>query len=320
VQSPQVCPVCRAGAVAVEQQDSQIERELEIRSCFVKQRLGHKPSVSESMDLTRFMHGGPARFVQCVSCGTLLREEDCRAQYEADLYDSALMRHLYPRYLRAFQEKQSTYYPLLRNGAEVLEVGSHLGGFLQAAEEWGWRPTGVDIGHCTSAFARKQGATVKRISLENYSPRLRNPEAIFIWNCFEQLEDPVSELQTAHRLLDRHGLLVVRVPNAAFYREQRRRIQSDMPGRSLKLLAYNNLLGFPYLHGYTSNSLHRLLRANRFEPVATRASSLLTPPYPDVTRTVRNEWREVQEQSESSAAAGTVGPWIEIISRRVAAI
>src|SRR5205823_868530 len=161
----------------------------------------------------------------------------------------------------------------------------------QAAEEWGWRPIGVDIGRSTCAFARRQGATVKRISLEDYSPRLRNPDAIFIWNCFEQLEDPAAELRTAHRLLEPHGLLVVRIPNAAFYRAQRWRLGSDW---SVRLLGYNNLLGFPYLHGYTSTSLERLLRANRFEPISSRASSLLTPPYPDVTRKVQSEWHDVR--------------------------
>src|ERR1700679_3496939 len=163
---------------------------------------------------------------------------------------------------------QTQYLPVLRYNAEVLELGSHLGAFLQTAEEWGWRPTGLDIGDSTCAFARKQGLSVKRLGLEDYSPKLRKPEAIFIWNCFEQLEDPSRTLHRSYRLLDKHGLLLVRVPNADFYREQRWRLRNLHSQTALNLLGYNNLLGFPYLHRYTPATLHRFLRVHRFVPVA----------------------------------------------------
>jgi len=55
------------------------------------------------------------------------RNEEQRAQYESDRYDSALMQHLYPRYRDAFDRKRDHFRPLLTPGAEVLEVGSHLG-------------------------------------------------------------------------------------------------------------------------------------------------------------------------------------------------
>jgi hypothetical protein len=99
------------------------------------------------------------------------------------------MRHLYPRYRDAFARKCGHFQPLLPPGAEVLEVGSHLGSFLEIAETWSWKPVGLDIGRETSAFARHQGGTVKRVSFDDYSPPAR-PDAIFIWNYFEQLDDP----------------------------------------------------------------------------------------------------------------------------------
>jgi hypothetical protein len=121
----------------------------------------------------------------------------------------APLTQLYPRYVRAFENKRSRYPPELRNNAEILELGTHLGAFLETAEEWGWRPTGFDVGESTCAFARRQGASVKRLPLEDYSPKLRKPEAIFIWNCFEQLENPSHTLRQSYRLLDEHELLLV---------------------------------------------------------------------------------------------------------------
>ncbi len=308
-----VCPVCEQSTLSIEVSPAQIERERRLRSEFVDERLGHHPEPLESMDLTRFMHGGPARLLSCRLCGTRLREEGTRPQYEIDAYDTALLDHLYPRYVRAFEQKRSPYRKLLRPGAEVLEVGSHLGAFLEVAEEWGWRPTGLDIGASTSAYAKRQGGSVKRLALEDYAPRLRRPEAIFIWNCFEQLENPSATLGRAHEMLDRGGLLVVRVPNAAFYSQQRRKLDPGRPNRALNLLGYNNLLGFPYLHGYTHASLLRLLRANQFEQVASYNSSLLTPPYPQLSPRVRREWSDVRSRGESLSTVD--GPWIEIVSR-----
>jgi hypothetical protein len=125
---------------------SAITPEQKIRESLVDERLGHRADYSESMDLTRFMHGAPARLLCCQLCGLLWRDEAEEAHYADDVYDSDLMKVLYPRFAYAFENKRRQYRPLLRPAAEVLEVGSHLGGFLQVAEEWGWRPTGLDIG------------------------------------------------------------------------------------------------------------------------------------------------------------------------------
>jgi len=262
------------------------------------------------MDLTQFMHGAPATIVACTNCGTLHRPEGEPANYEADRYDAALLRHVYPRYLEAFERKRASYEPLLRAHAEVLEVGSHLGAFLEAAETWGWKPTGLDIGAETSEFARRRGARVKRCGLSEAFAGRRALDAIFIWNCFEQLGSPRRSLSDARGLLGRHGLIVLRVPNGDYYRKH-----IEAGSRWLRPLGYNNLLGFPYLHGYNSGSLDLLLRSASFEPVAIFGTSLLSPPYPDLTSSVREEWDRVETRAKRTAAAES--PWIEIVGRAV---
>lgn len=151
------------------------------------------------------------------------------------------------------------------------------------------------------------------MALEDYSPRSR-PDAIFIWNCFEQMNDPSAALKSSRELLDRHGLLIIRVPNANFYLRQRSQLGGS--SRTLKMLGYNNLLGFPYLHGYKQATLEGLLRAHGFEPVSAHSSSLLTPPYPHISRRLRAEWHEARRQAERSSANNS--PWLELVSRRTA--
>jgi hypothetical protein len=219
------------------------------------------------------------------------------------------MQHLYPRYRQAFARKRDHFQPLLPLSAEVLEVGSHLGAFLETAEIWGWRPIGLDIGRDTSAFARRQGGTVKQISLDDYSPGCR-PDAIFIWNCFEQLDDPWDVMIRTRSLLSRHGLVVLRVPNTNFYRQP-----ALGASQWFRALSYNNLLGFPYLNGSNLEVLKRLLSSTGFEIVAAFATSLLTPPYPDMRGSIRQEWYQTRIKTENCGIAN--GPWIEIVGRTV---
>jgi Methyltransferase domain len=259
------------------------------------------------MDLTQFMHGTAAEILACSACGTVRRKEAQQADYESDEYDPVLMQYLYPRYRNAFAEKRNHLEQLPAPGAEVLEVGSHLGAFLEVAETWGWRPTGLDIGRETSAFARRQGCTVRQLPLGDYSPH-RRPDAVFIWNCFEQLDNPWDTMIQARRLLSRHGLIVLQVPNVDFYRHR----------HSLKALGYNNLLGFPYLNGYNLEALQSLLVSTGFEIVTARAASLLTPPYPEMNKRLQTEWDRTRVATEHRGAAHA--PWIEIVGRSVASM
>jgi hypothetical protein len=116
------------------------------------------------------------------------------------------------------------------------------------------------------------------------------------------------------RVVREHGLLIVRVPNALPYRLMR----SD----SL-LLAYNNLLGFPYLYGYNVENLNRLMARHGFEYVRGFNSELVTTPFADVPKQLRAEQRSVSRRAaewstRTSAEASTLtGPWIEVIYRRL---
>jgi len=49
---------------------------------------------------------------------------------------------------------------------------------------------------------------VKRVSLDDYSPGGR-PDAMFIWNCFEQLDNPWDTMIRTRSMLSRNGLVVL---------------------------------------------------------------------------------------------------------------
>jgi len=268
-------------------------------------------------DLTDFMHGTPAPLLACRRCGVLRRDEAAiRAadSYEQDPNDPDLMQQIYPRYLEAFRNKATALRERLGRHASVLELGSHLGAFLQVAEEWDWQPVGLDIGQDTAEFARSKGLMVRRERMEDTHLPASSFDAVFIWNCFEQLTTPGDVLNSAHRLLRRFGLLVLRVPNADFYRAMR--------GIAEHWLAWNNLLGFPYLYGYTASALDSIARHHGFEPVRGFNSELVTMPFADLTGPIAAEQLAASAGVAAASTAATldsgilIGPWTEVIYRK----
>ncbi len=150
---------------------------------------------------------------------------------------------------------------------------------------------------------------MRQVSLDDYSSSGR-PDAIFIWNCFEQLEGPRATLAHTRGLLARHGVVVLRVPNADFYRHP-----AIGSSQRLRALGYNNLLGFPYLNGYNLEALKRLLASTGFQTIVAFATNLLTPPYPELDGRLRKEWSQTRIATEQRGVANS--PWLEIVGRSV---
>ena len=121
---------------------------------------------------------GPASILQCSPCTLLVRAEEqngATERYANDQYDAGVMEQLFPRYVEAFRRKETPYRILLREGAEVLEIGSHFGAFLKVAAEWGLE-TGRHRrrpGH--SEFCPLEGTG----NIPRHAPRLQVSERAF---------------------------------------------------------------------------------------------------------------------------------------------
>lgn len=307
------CPVCGSDAFNAAIAAHEIRNEIRLRERFVLRQLGRRPSHAEAKDLTDFMHGFAAPLRACAGCGLLARAERRvrdAGSYSEDPNDPDIMRQLLPRYVGAFRNKAPGFRELLRDGADVLEIGSHLGAFLQVAEEWNWTAIGLDVGDDTSSYARNNGFTVRREMVEDTRLAARSFDAVFVWNCFEQLPAPASTLAAIYGLLRPHGLAVIRVPNALFYLAMR--------ARNKGALAWNNLLGFPYLYGYSERHVNRIANDHGFEFVRGFDSELITMPFPDLNEKAR----QLQCASSRKVARWSIrstcgGPWIEMAYRKL---
>lgn len=226
--------------------------------------------------------------VRCAGCGLLFRNprppsSAIERAYSQDQYGRQRLEELCTAQAGVHRCEARSLARWLRPGARVIEVGSFVGGFLAAGRERGWRMLGVDPGEEVTAFCAEHGQEVFRGSLDRITgsdlPRgwaCGTVDCIAIWNAFDQLPDPEPTLQAARSLLRPGGILAVRVPNGeCFQRGVARMRRPGWAGAWTRaLLAWNNLLAFPYLYGHSVRSLDWLLSWHGLERVTAEPDTL----------------------------------------------
>jgi glycosyltransferase involved in cell wall biosynthesis/SAM-dependent methyltransferase len=152
-----------------------------------------------------------------------------------------------------------------REAGRLLDIGCSGGYFLTAAVRRGWQGTGMDLSHEACVLARR--ANLNAVHAESCHLPFRDGcmDAVSFVNVLDHVADLVGSLLEARRVLAPGGVLVVRVPNAAFHRPFIRLLSALGPwARS------QGLDGLPILHlyGLTQRSLRLLVaRAGFAEPV-----------------------------------------------------
>ena len=320
------CPVC-AGTDTAELADPEaVKAEVEALWQFHTRRLDPATPPEHLTDRVAFSQRPPLRVVQCRSCGLVYRNPRERAHELTGLYAGEapaddVLESLFRTQRDSYRAQAARLRRVLRKRGTGIEVGSYVGGFLAAAREQKLDIEGLDINEPASVFARKKGFRVSIGDLESWTEK-RSVDTVAIWNCFDQLPDPRRAAIAAHALLSPGGILAIRVPNGGFYASLRPKLRRRSSGIAAALLAHNNLLSFPYRHGFTVAALHHLLEATGFEVVTVYGDTLV----PIADRWTRR-WAAVEERALKSVMRGLTrltgqwgaehAPWIEVYARRV---
>ncbi|HEU4565188.1 MAG TPA: methyltransferase domain-containing protein [Gemmatimonadaceae bacterium] len=313
------CPVCGSVESREVADAEEIRREVEALWAFHTARLRPGTPPERLADRVAFSQQPPVRVVECRGCGLVYRNPRERAFELRDTYageepDENALEGLFRTQLGAYRAQAARLAAVSgKRSGSGLEVGSYVGGFLAAAAERGWRFEGLDINERAAAFARERGFTVAIGTLETFEPA-RTFDAVAIWNCFDQLPDPRLAAARARALLTPGGMLAIRVPNGAFYAALRPALRGVLAPAARALLAHNNLLTFPYRHGFTPSSLRRLLEAVELEVVSVHGDTLV-PIADEWTR----RWAALEERVVKRLLRGVGAeraPWIEMYARR----
>lgn len=314
------CPACGGSESRAVATAADIRREIETLWAFHDRRLRPATPPERLADRVAFSQDPPLHVVRCQSCGLVYRNPRERAhelvaRYADEALDAAALEALHENQRRAYVAPARRLRRALGRAGTVLEVGSYVGGFLAAAAATGWRATGLDVNAAVNDFARAKGLAVRNGNLSSLDEEQRF-DAVAMWNCFDQLPDPRAAARAARAHLAPGGVLAVRVPNGGFYALVRRRL--DGPGAAVarELLAQNNLLGFPYRHGFTPRALMRLLEAEGFAVLRVVGDALVP---------LADEWTRAWARWEEAAVKAVLrgvgrldparAPWFELYAR-----
>ena len=314
------CPVCNSADSREIAGADDVREEVEALWGFHTRRLRADTPVERLTDRVAFSQAPPLRLVQCVRCETVFRNPRERAFEVTDTYADETptietLQSLHDTQRSTFEGQLSRLMDVAGHVGRGLEVGSYAGGFLEAARAAGRHFEGLDVNESANEFTRALGFTVTAGDLTSY--RTTQPfDAVAIWNCFDQLPDPRSASRAARALLKPTGVLAIRVPNGAFYATVRQRLGGLTGPIARALLAHNNLLAFPYRHGFTVQSLTLLLEDTGFDVVRTYGDALV-PIADEWTRGwAAAEERMIKTTIKALAALDTEGaPWFEIYAR-----
>lgn len=281
-----VCAVCGSAGHRVICSAEEIAAQLSYLREFHRRRLRLAGEAAEKAlsDRAAFTQSYTTEVASCRSCGLVYREsrppaDAITSAYRTDEYGAERLASLFDSQYEIARAKLPRMYEHLagRPTPAIVEIGSFVGGFLAAAGEIGWRATGVDPGREVGDFCRARGLEILRTTAAEATVPAGAIDGVAIWNTFDQLPDPRPTLAAARRWLRPGGLLVVRVPNGACFRSLVRTLRrGPLNLRSLLLsaMAWNNLLGFPYLWGYSPGPLDRLLSGFGFARVDLHGDTL----------------------------------------------
>jgi SAM-dependent methyltransferase len=313
------CPVCGGNAGTQFAGPLEVRAELEQLWAFHTRRLRGDTPPSMLLDRVAFSQQPPLRVESCDSCGLLFRNPRERAEQLVETYSSeappdAVLRSLLDSQRASAVAQARRLTRLFGRTGTGLEIGSYVGAFLAAARDEGWSFSGMDVNAHAIAFARTQGFEARTGSIDQSPPDLQY-DVVAFWNCFDQLPDPGAAANVARQRLSAGGMIVVRVPNGAFYRAWRRHLATPLRPIARSALAYSNLLGFPYRHGFSPRSLAVLLERSHF--VVERAIGDSLVPVADRWTL---DWSAAEERLIKlllKRLPAPLSPWIEVYARAV---
>ncbi len=151
--------------------------------------------------------------------------------------------------------------------AQILDIGSAVGVFLEVAKQNGWDETGIEISKLASENAIKRGLNVINSNFDILSDLNKKFEVVTLWDVVDHAEKPLKLLQNVMKVTKKDSYIFVEttVIDSLLYN-----ISEWIFKLSLKTIKSPFLKGYPVHHSnyYSQKTMVADIEKAGFEPVA----------------------------------------------------
>jgi 2-polyprenyl-3-methyl-5-hydroxy-6-metoxy-1,4-benzoquinol methylase len=98
-------------------------------------------------------------------------------------------------------------------GRTLLDIGAHIGVFVEVARRAGWEATGIEPSHWSVEMARQSGTELIEGTLASSDLPENHFDVVTLWDVIEHLSDPKTELGHVFRVLKPGGWVVIHTMN-----------------------------------------------------------------------------------------------------------
>lgn len=178
---------------------------------------GH-PANPEHFYCTTLSYGQHYRIVQCRQCGLVYTNPRRRPAEILNDYEAVVE----PRYIDEQGGRVLTFQRNIRplealipstNGHRLLDVGAHVGIFVQVAQERGWDAWGLEPSKWAAEEGQKRGINMIQGTLHQAELDPASFDVVTMWDVAEHLPDPLADFTEAARVLKPDGILCIHSMN-----------------------------------------------------------------------------------------------------------
>lgn len=169
-------------------------------------------------------------------------------------YDNYIKDHI--KITRTFEKRMREIERWTGHTGRLLDVGCATGFSLDAAQKLGWKASGIEISEFACDYGRKTlGLDLSCGSLADVNFPPETFDAVTMWDYLEHSPDPGGEIEIAHGLLKKGGLLVLTTPDI-----------SSLPAR-IYGSRWMGIKEEEHLYYFSRDTIRGLLRKAHFETV-----------------------------------------------------
>lgn len=157
---------------------------------------------------------------------TLVLCQECGLIYENPRFPDEIILQGYMTYNEATHDSQhamrvNSFYHGLQSiqkylppkGAKILDVGTAGGGFLEAAQRFGYEAVGLEPSHFMVEQGRQKGLQIEQGTLDNHPFAPATFDMVCLWDVLEHIPNPKATLVAIRVIIKPQGVLLINYPD-----------------------------------------------------------------------------------------------------------